>query len=382
MPTSLKYNLVVVCSEPGGANALAPVIKKLKRHHEIKVHALANNKASPIWENHNIYHDLIDEEISMDKIKTYLKNKSTSLLLTGSSGIYTEQKRFIKAARFLNIPSIAIMDFWSNYIQRFSDNNGDLSFMPDIITVIDDKMKDDMINVGFDPEKLIITGNPAHDDLYRWKNLVGSKKIIKIRDDLGIPQNDLMILFASQPLSTLYGTNDSNPLYLGYSEKSVLKVLINCLESMQLQVSKKIFLVIRPHPSEKVEDYTHIHSNVITIITSTEGYSRDYVIVADIVIGMTTMLLVEACYLDRPVISLQPNLLNEDPLPTNQIGLSIGIYSEEKIFPTLLKVIHDIESENKSALINKANFQTDNCSTRSIISIIYKLLENQDYVLC
>jgi UDP-N-acetylglucosamine 2-epimerase len=52
---------------------------------------------------------------------------------------------------------------------------------------------------------------------------------------------------------------------------------------------------------------------------------------ADLVIGMTSMILVEAVYLGRPVLSLQPGLRIPDTVPTNAAGLSRLVTHEAEI---------------------------------------------------
>jgi hypothetical protein len=70
-----------------------------------------------------------------------------------------------------------------------------------------------------------------------------------------------------------------------------------------------------------------------------EGNRLDDVLSSDLVIGMTTVLLVEACYLHCIVLSLQPELKQKDSLPTNAIGVSQGVYKTSDILPTLEKYL-------------------------------------------
>jgi hypothetical protein len=62
---------------------------------------------------------------------------------------------------------------------------------------------------------------------------------------------------------------------------------------------------------------------------------------SDLVIGMTTVLLVEACYLGCHVVSLQSGLKQPDILPTNRIGLSRAVYHEDEAREALEQMLFD-----------------------------------------
>lgn len=334
--------VIAVCGDPGGAKAVAPVIALLQAERKVLVRAIAYRETIIIWEQQGLTYCTLEEQMSFAEVLDFLTKEDPSILLTGTSfnGVDLE-KKFIVAARKLSIPSLSVLDFWSHYCVRFSNKDGKLSCAPDMIAIMDDMAKKEMIAAGFDEKRLIVTGQPAFDDLDLWKSKFGPEKMANLRDELRVGNGDLMILFASQPLSTLYGTDASNPMYPGYTEKEVLLALIRSLKEVQKNISRKIVLVIRPHPREDPKSFMQIHDNKLTVIVSTSGNSRDFVMAADLVVGMTTALLVEACYLDRTVLSLQPGLQQADLLPTNRSGMSIGVYTEEDITPVIQHLLVD-----------------------------------------
>jgi len=332
--------VIAVCGDPGGANAVAPVIEILRAEGNVLVSALAYREACSLWDQRGLRHHSLSEQMSFTEVLDYLIREDPSLLLTGTSfnGVDLE-KKFIAAARSLSIPSLSVLDFWSHYGVRFSYANGRLSCIPDRIAVMDELARKEMIAAGFDEKHLVVTGQPAYDDLHLWGKKFGPEKIARLRNYLGVGPEDLMVLFASQPLSTLYGTDASNPLYPGYTEVDVLSALSRSLKEIQKDIHRKIVLVIRPHPREEPEAFQFMHDNDIPVIISTSGNSRDLIMVADLVVGMTTALLVEACYLGMAVVSLQPGLRHADLLPTNRAGLSTGVYAEEDITPVIQQVL-------------------------------------------
>ena len=365
--------IIAVCSEPGSAKAVAPVIELLRKEGKTKVLALAFRQASQVWKSRNLEYHSPAHSTSLQDTIAFLEKESPVLVLTGTSGLDVEQKRFIAAARHLNIPSLAVLDFWTYYIERFSDGEGKLSYLPDRIAVVDERMKNDLISSGFEQSIITITGNPAHDDLYKWKTGFTADNVLQLRKKLGINPDDLMVLFASQPLSDLFGTDTSNPMYPGYSEKTVFPALAHCLSEIQKHEHKKIILVIRPHPRENPDYFLNVNTGLLPVSIQNEGDSRDLVMAADIVVGMTTMLLVEACYLGKVVASLQPGLLGSDPLPTNQTGLSLGIYTYEDISPKLTQLLQETATRDiQDGKLEKGKLDDD--AAGRVARCIYRLI--------
>ena len=73
---------------------------------------------------------------------------------------------------------------------------------------------------------------------------------------------------------------------------------------------------------------------------------------ADLVVGMHSMALVEACLLGRPVLSVQPGLRFADPLPTNRLGASRAVYRHEDLLPALDELLSN--SAARVALASRA----------------------------
>jgi UDP-N-acetylglucosamine 2-epimerase len=193
-----------------------------------------------------------------------------------------------------------------------------------------------------------------------------------IRRNLDIPQNAIFVLFASQPLSLLFGTDDSNPLFPGYTEISVLVSLIDSLDRLQDNTSQEIVLVIRPHPRESVHGLNKTPHKKIRVVVTDKGDSRDIALASDLVTGMTSMFLVEASYLGCTVISLQPGHTKPDPLPTNRSGLSIAVYTDAEIFPTLKRVLKQHKLTNYAD--TREVFFSDGRSTQRVIELIQMLI--------
>lgn len=377
MPSRNEPVILIICGDPGGANAIVPVIKQLLAEKKRNVNVFTYLQAIDIMNNNNISFSILDERITDSAIEEIIQENKPAIIVTGTSfNPIGFEKRFILAARELNIPTLAVLDFWSNYSLRFCNDETGFNYVPDKIAIMDNLAYNDMIAEGFNPDTLIVTGQPAFDALANDKLHFNDNKCQKIRSDFQIPSNELFVVFLSQPLSMLYGDDKSNPLFRGYTEKTVLKNLIKTLEKITQIFNTHLTLLIRPHPREQLNEYENFSSDHFRIIVSKGGNPREIVMSSDLVIGMNTELLVEACYLGCIVVSLQPNLNIKDALLTNVSGHSIPVYSEEKSFNTITIALFDstIRSEMKNKL---DHFIQDGHATDKVVKTIYQMMGKQ-----
>ena len=337
----MRPSIVVLCGDAGGANAVAPVIEMLRAEGKVDVHALAYKQAQKCWQDRSLQFESIPESTALDEASDLLRSRRSSLFLCGTSlnGVDLE-KQFVLAARHEGIPSLAVLDFWSNYVPRFCDGNGELVFLPDRIAVMDEITRDEMISEGFNPKLLEVTGQPALEDLVKWQEAFSDSKHTEVRSRLGVGIDEILVLFASQPLTEMPASNPSSPDYRGYTEKTVINCLVPALSAIADRNNTKVALVIRPHPRETSDAYSHLAgTGLLRIQVVADGESRDVVMASDVVAGMNTMLLVESGLLGKTTISLQPGLRTMDKLPTNRMGLSIPVYGEEDVEPVLERAL-------------------------------------------
>ena len=99
--------------------AVAPVLEALRAEGIVTVNALGYNQACQRWSQRGLAFEEIDSNLGETDIDCWLQKSGTVLLLAGTSfndiGL---EKRFTIRARELGIPSVALLDFWSNYAGR------------------------------------------------------------------------------------------------------------------------------------------------------------------------------------------------------------------------------------------------------------------------
>ena len=114
-------------------------------------------------------------------------------------------------------------------------------------------------------------------------------------------------------------------------------------------------------------------SDRIKIALAEKYTSKEVILASDLIVGMNTVLLIEACYMGYLAISIQPDLIIDDPLPTNKMGYTIPIYNYDEIKPIIETYLLD---ENKRS--DHERFLSENLlqnhATKNVTKIIYEML--------
>jgi hypothetical protein len=368
-----RPRIMVISGDPGGARAMAPVVRELRKEARIHVDAYAYKQAHALWQALRIMHNCLSDSLSFQEAEEVFRIGGCELLLTSTSFGGSEfEKMFISLARERGIPSITLLDTWGNYSQRFSDGEGRIAFLPDRIAVIDERAYQEMVEEGFSPGRLVITGQPAFDDLHPRDQIPRGRNRRMLFGKYPVERDELLVLFASQPFSQIYGTDPSSPRYPGFDEGKVIRLLIRALDSLSAERNRDISLIIRPHPREDSAVYRELKGERITVRVTGEGDSRDWILESDLVAGMNSILLVEACYLGVPVISLQPELRGKDLLPTNQAGLSMPVYHSGEIRPAVEGVLFNAPVR-ESIFSRLAGMPRDGHATRRVMDLVYAM---------
>jgi len=367
LKTVSASHIITICGDPGGANAIAPVIELLRDEGKVSVTALAYLQAVTLWSGWGIQFDVIKGEASDDDILKFLNEPKANLLLTGTSvNRYELEKRFIEAARQLGIPSMSVLDFWSNYALRFSGNSGDLRYLPDRIAVMDVLARDEMVAAGIVDSRIVITGHPALDGLEAYRQSFGPERRYAIREGLGVAPDDWLILYASQPPAFFDLDDTIPPPWL--DRLRTVNVLLGALAVLAQARGKCATLLIRPHPRENGEIYRGLTHNTVRVVVSGEGGSRDLALAADAVVGMNTMFLVEARHLGRPVLSIRLDLPLPDDFPPNRSGLIRAVYREEDVASAMDELLNQ-------PLSGMPLFEAQGNASRNVAQLLYSMLK-------
>lgn len=361
-----------VAGDPGGASALAGAIELLRQEARVEVVAFAYRQAAVIWKSRGLTFDALSGDISRQQSKDLLEVSGAALLLLGTSvnGLDLE-KLFLMAAGELGIRSLAVLDYWSNYRPRFAQKEGEL-LLPDKIAVMDARAYREMAADGFPEERLVVTGQPAFDRLKSLRKTFSGAS--EVRQRVGAASDAKVVVFASQPIGEVYGHDKTVPAWLGYVEGDVLDLLIASLDRIAERRAIPITLVVRPHPREDASKFASVRAKRIRLVIDRDIDVYELVMASDLLVGMNSILLLEASYLGVIALSLQPGLVKADSLPSNGVGQTQAVYSRNEAEAVIESWLFDEARRNRQRT-ELVSFAVDGLASRRVAELIYELLQ-------
>ena len=294
---------LVVCNHPGGARVVLPVIESLmEKKPEIFFDLILTDNAYPIFSLPPEYarKELINEDLSADAYDN-LDLRSYAFVLAGTSISGNLEKSFVSKSREQNVPVFSVLDHWCEYNIRFQDEEGQLNAIPDVIFVPDEIARHDLLEMGVPGQQIIISGHPAFDVARKAAEGFSKERREAVLGRLPRGFQDY-ILFVSEPVE-----DDHSDKNLGYSEFSTLDGLCHSLS--QLEGEARISLVIKLHPREHKSKYDTVVRKYkgLNIISVKDEIDRfDLILSAKLVLGISSMLLLEAAVLGLPVYCIAP----------------------------------------------------------------------------
>ena len=309
----MKKKLIFVTRQPGTANAFIPLIKALQQGSEFEITILAYAIS---------FEALANAALAFHKIENFndalrYLNPDIDYLVTGTSEKVTDDELFWRWANENHVPSLAFVDQWSNLTQRFECEN-----LPASIAVMDEAAKKALESYLSGRSQVLITGSPAFNTL---------KDTVKAFPRMS---SQTRILFVLEP--DISGqTEDEIRARQGFTEYDCLRASVKATCDYARQHGIPIVFTLKPHPRDDQERIqgliTKLHADVSELPVEIWARSRvEALVESDVVMGMRSMLLLEAAIVHKPVISIQlnrktPCLLTDD---RQQIKLAV---TEEKI---------------------------------------------------
>ena len=316
----------MVFHDAGGAAAVAPLIPTLKDFYVCRT--LANDTAASVLSGCTVERC---SSIKRNEAIKILREVSPHLLIAGTSAAgKTIDRTFIAAAKELHIPTLVILDYWSGYRIRFADTpHGDLHYLPDRIAVMDKDAQQELIKLGIPPEQVIVTGSPRFQRVAQQTYDSKSSKA-KLAGRYNIDSLKPWILFLSQT----FGNQEKARAEMGYTERDAAKCLLDAI------AARDVTLLVRLHPSENAGNRQLFKTVPCTFAQDID--INELISACDIVTGMSTVALVDAYLMKKPVISIQPGQKNEDLCYLTSAGLIPKCQSTDAVRTYIDKALNTI----------------------------------------
>ena len=344
--------ILVVSRDPGGTNAILPLIAPLQAlGNELKVYG--KDAALSIYRKQNI--DCADICVAIpsgtqEETDEFVRKTRPDLILTGTSSEDFTERHLWKAAERVGITSFAVLDQWTNYRLRLISEggnpmNGAVSselIVPSYFFIMDEFAKEEMCALGIDRNKLVVSGQPFFDYIRKTGDKVTPQKVEELRRELTESDGGQVFVFASQPIASIHRQNGMPEDYWGYTEETVLNSVVKTLSIVTRDLATEVTLVLRLHPKDEVEAYKGVVGTLpssIKVVVDRGTDSNLLLKASDLIIGMFSMLLLEAAILERPFISVQIGLKRENPLVFDRMGVVRSILTEQELEETFRRIL-------------------------------------------
>jgi len=309
----MKKKILLAFDDPGGGLAVSSLIENINKE-IISDQIIYAGKLSRRFLNEEYSENAEMTEISsfIDKEEAdeIIEKDKPDMIITGTGGGNAEQELRNSAFR-KNIKSIVILDYWKDYSRRWKYADHSFEEMKDIIFVMDEQTREEMILENFKKENIVITGHPYLDKIF--KNYPESSK------DKTSDKRIRNILFLSQPLEII-GVKE----YVTHP----LEIFLKAITQISFSAQEKLTVKIKLHPSEqKSEEITAIskkyNRDLIEVeIISEENSLSELIKSSELAAGYNTIALFEARALGKRVISLK---VAEIKNSLNQAMINAGI---------------------------------------------------------
>jgi hypothetical protein len=293
LPIALRSPVAFVCHDAGAANLVFAWLREwaeagLLDKHEFKL--LLQGPTKKAWQ-------LEPLPLLQIQLHTELPSALTGCqsVLTGTGWASSLEHDARQLAGTLQIPSIAVIDHWVNYTQRF-ERDGVVA-LPNQIWVSDGYAVE-LATKLFKDIPIVELPNTY------LKNLV--KSIAPV------PKDCKNLLYVLEPIRNDWGRGRPG-------EFQALDFFVNNLETVVGQ--EPVHIMLRPHPSDspdKYNDWLKAHSSLDITLDSQNGLN-EAISQARWVVGAETFAMVVASVAGRKTYSSLPPWANRCSLPISDI---------------------------------------------------------------
>lgn len=344
MPASTSGNqtgidVLIYVEDPGAANYCADLPEALERR-GWRVRLVAEGFALACLRSRGAP---VEELAQSFTVQDVLDRTRPRLVVTGTSeNLDTFGFELIAGARARGVTSAGVVDTAGNADYRFRGRTEEpLHHAPDWLAVPDSWTRDAYIALGYPAERIAVCGHPQYDRVLSVKERL-DREDRRHREILfpGAGQNPVVV-FAAEISGGLGHNFHRSPDYTlegrGGRDGRTDIVLEEFLDAVDL-LKIKPYLVLRLHPKNTLEELAPYLPGFQKISRSEPPLELVYS--SDLVVGMNSMLLMEAAIMGRPTLSIVPREAETKTLPTVRAGITPCVTKRRElrtVLPDLLQ---------------------------------------------
>lgn len=337
-----KTNILVFVEDPGPAAYAALLLPAFGRCNWGVVLCASGVAAKYLRKNGIEFIDAPPPERGADLLSRISPN---CLLIGTAENPDTLGLRLIVEARSANIPSVAFIDACMNSAYRFcGSTNNPLAYVADWLLVPDDWTLRSFVDLGFSAERIVICGHPQYDNIRarakEWER-AGGVSTMRQRIFPSVPKGEKIITFISEGEHRFNLLPKATFAKFGFQGRGVdkgrTKIVLEEVLDAAKECSRRPYVVFRAHPTEEIDGYIQ-YCEEISYFSSDES-PLELIYASDLVVGMTSILLLEAALLGRPTLSVLTQSSEVALLPNVRNGLTPHAFTRHdlrKLLPSLL----------------------------------------------
>lgn len=375
--------ILAFSADPGGARCLLPVIRELEK--SFQVVTVAKDTGLLVFEEAGCTPIPLRADDGLNRLlDALLASASTRaravLVLTSASSlpeVDMTEKRLWQWAQEQGIASVAVLDQWQNIARRFSwpGQSKLLTYKPLRIAVMDETVRAEMLANGFSAEQVVVTGQPYLEWFSVYARVGEATGRTRVRQQMQVEPEEYVICFVTEPVAMLYGR-----AALGFDELSILDEVLTALGS-QSNKGCPLRVWIKLHPKSRHEDVEPCLAKAAALnlrlqVIHGELNPEETLWGTDLVVGMGSLLLVQAALLGRPVISAQieARIGQPDICYLTQRGLIPRVTSSRRLQNLLDLLITDVEYR-RAYLTNQAVVSSHEGATSRVAELCLNLIQ-------
>ena len=341
---------LIYVEDPGAVNFIINLPKLLNSNGYRSV-ILANGASCQYLDARGISYD----SVSIKSPKQILDFYKPNVFLVGTTEnpdslglLLTNQ------AKLIDIMTIGFVDMFCNANKRFKGRSSNsLFYCPEVLLVPDINTKDAYIGLGYNDHDVTVTGHPHYEFVHKWGKQVSNKEKMLLRKKIfpGALNDRPVVVFISEGKDLLdESASLKNEKYSfvgrGDSKFRTMIALEELIDGL-LSVNLRAHIVLRLHPKDNKSDYAGI-INEVSQLSIVEN-PLEVVIAADLVVGMTSMLLLEASILEIPTLSILSVESEKEWMPNTISGVTTVVSNREELALTLeSKVLNQVKKNSNS----------------------------------
>ena len=312
----MKIDILIHVEDPGAVNFLTGILETCSEL-GLNIVTIAQGIAEKKFEHHPSFYS-----IETENAYNLLKKFNPSVVLIGTSeNPNSFGLLLIEQANILNIYSIGLVDMYCNFDNRFRGKSDEaLKYCPNEIFVPDRNTKNQFLKLGVRKEALTIVGNPA------YQNAINFRKKLEIslgnKTKTSNLQKNPNLLFIAEGWDRLNPNaskvNDNYSLHgSGASDFRTVIVIEELMASLK-RASLSFDTTLRLHPNSKRNDFMPIAQTFDNLSKGGDVY--ELCLNFDLIVGMTSMLVLEAALLGIPTLAILPDASEKSWMPNLDFG--------------------------------------------------------------